>query len=183
MIFELFQTFQYLPVSGGYPQYFGSFLQQLESLGFFDYVLPFLLIFALVYGILDKSGFLGDNRGVNVVIAVAVGFLSLAFGDVSAFFSLIFPKAGIGLSVLLVALILMGLFVPLGDDDTTRWGGYVFFGLGVLLFLYIFFSSVNEFAFWRGDWLTTYWPGILILIVSVGIIALVVFGGKRNRTH
>ncbi len=165
---------------GGYGQNLGMIFQQLEYFGFFDYILPFLLIFAMVYGILDKSHILGKNIGVNLVIAVALGLLALAFGDVSVFFSTIFPKAGIGLSILLVALILMGIFVPMGEEGTRRWGNYVFFGLGIVLFVYIVFTSLQEFSFWRGDWLGTNWPLILTLVLAGGVVGGIAAGSKTR---
>ena len=42
---------------------FGNLLSQLEQLGFFSYVLPFLLIFALVFGI---------GVGVSMFTAITV---------------------------------------------------------------------------------------------------------------
>ncbi len=178
MVIELLQFLQFAPVS--YGQDLGMIFQQLEYFGFFDYILPFLLIFAMVYGILDKSHILGKNVGVNLVIAVALGLLALAFGDVSVFFSTIFPKAGIGLSVLLVALILMGIFVPMGDRE---WGNYVFFGLGIILFLYIVFTSLGEFSFWRGDWLGANWPLILTLVLAAGVIGGIAAASKHKKNE
>ena len=51
----------------------GNLLYQLETMGVFEYVLPFLMIFALVYAILNKAKFLGNNNAVNVVLSLAVG--------------------------------------------------------------------------------------------------------------
>ena len=84
----------------------GAVLQQLADMDIFFYVLPFLLIFALVFGILEKANILGsrggpgggkDNRNINAVIALAVGLLSIQFDQVPIFFSVIFPKLGIAL--------------------------------------------------------------------------------------
>ena len=91
-----------------------SMLNYWADIGVFAYILPFLLIFAVVYGILSKINILGEqgkNKGVNAVISVAVGLLALQFDYVPHFFSMIFPYAGMGISVLLVALILANLFL------------------------------------------------------------------------
>lgn len=42
---------QYYGYTGGD---IGNFLSQLEQMGFFAYALPFLLIFAITFGILSK---------------------------------------------------------------------------------------------------------------------------------
>src|SRR3989344_2867821 len=89
---------------------FGEILAKWQEIGVFSYILPLLLIFALIFGILTKMSLLGDNKAVNAIIALAVGLMSLQFDFVPRFFSEIFPRLGIGLAILLVLLILTGLF-------------------------------------------------------------------------
>ena len=84
-----------------------NLLIEWEHLGIFEYILPFLLIFAVVFGILTKSEVLGTNRGVNTVISLAVGLLAMQSYVLRSFFRTIFPYAGIGIAILLVGLILI----------------------------------------------------------------------------
>jgi hypothetical protein len=44
---------------------FGNFLSKLEDAGFFSYVIPFLLLFAVIFGILTKIKIFQDNKSVN----------------------------------------------------------------------------------------------------------------------
>jgi len=62
-------------------------LNQWADMGVFAYVLPFLMIFAIIYGILTKTEILGKNRGVNATIALAAGLLALQFDYVPKYFS------------------------------------------------------------------------------------------------
>ena len=94
--------------------------------GVFAYVLPFLMIFAVVFGILNKTKVLGESKGVQATIALALGLLSLQFDYVSNFFSIFMPYTGIGIAVLLVAVILTGLVID--EDDKNHWVKKVFFG-------------------------------------------------------
>ena len=104
-------------------------LTQWQTLGVFSYVLPFLLIFALVFGILAQAKFLGENKGVNSVIALAVALLALQFPVVPTFFASITSNLAIGLTVLLSVLILMGLFVNFADPKEKGWrNGMAAFG-------------------------------------------------------
>ena len=78
-------------------------LQLWANLGFFDYVLPFLLIFAIVFGVLNAIKIFGkENKGINAIIAVAVGLLSLQWGFVPQFFSEVFPRTGVALAVVFI---------------------------------------------------------------------------------
>jgi len=147
---------------------FQNFLGQLDKIGFFSYVLPFLLIFAFVYAILSKIPTFVDNKGSVFIVSVAIGFLSLQFGLVTRFFAVIFPQLGVGLSILLAALILAGVFVQ-GDSKNYQW---IFFGLGALIFIIIVITSLSDFNFSNGFWWQEY--GALSIVVLFIVVALVV---------
>ena len=95
-------------------------INQLNNIGFFSYVIPFLLIFAVVYAILEKSKLLGDNNAIKVIISIAIGLLALQFNTVSYFFANIFPKFGVGLAIFLVIIIFLSFFYY-KDNDTKDW--------------------------------------------------------------
>lgn len=143
--------------------------------GVFAYVLPFLMIFALVYGILNKTNVLGPNRGVQATIALAVGLLSLQFDYVSNFFATIFPYAGIGIAVLLVALILMGMLTE--DKKVNSW---VFFGIGALIFIVVMLYTIYDFS-WLGGYVGADWvPWIIIALLLGGGVTAIILGSKKK---
>ena len=155
----------------------GDLLNVWASNGVFAYLLPFLMIFALVYGILLKTQILGNNKGVNATIALAFGLLALQFDYVSGFYASIFPYAGIGLAVLLVGLILMGLIAP-----ESTWARYVWFGIGIVIFLVVLLSSLSD-MFWLGGsavGLASAAPALLAIIIVLGLMALIIWGGGRG---
>jgi hypothetical protein len=151
-------------------------LNTWAQMGVFAYLLPFLMIFAVVFGILNKTTLLGTNKGVQATIALAVGLLSLQFDYVSNFFATIFPYTGIGISVLLVALILMGLI------SDAAWSPKVWFGIGVVIFVVVLLTTLSDIA-WMGSkgylWAES-WPAILALLILLGFMALVVWGDRKK---
>ena len=157
---------------------FVDLLNQGETQGIFKYVLPFLLIFALIYGILSNMKLLGENRGVHVIIALALGLLSL-YGDYLPNFVASFaPSLAIGLSILLAAIILFGLFM--GGDAKLEWIKYVLFGISALVFIIVAYSSLNDTSF-VGSWAwQQYAPAVIVLLVIAGLIAIVVSSGKKT---
>lgn len=143
--------------------------------GVFAYVLPFLMIFALVYGLLSKSKLLGENRGVHATLALVIGLLALQFDYVSNFFATIFPYAGIGISVLLVALILMGVLTD--DEDAAKW---IFFGIGALIFIVVLLYTIYDFQ-WLGGYYGVDWaPWIILALVVASAVVGVILGGKKR---
>lgn len=162
----------------------GDLFAQWEAAGIFTYALPFLLIFALVFGLLTKlnifssknsSGGVDSNKGVNVMIALAVAFMSLQFNMVSIFFSEIFPRFGVALSIILVILILGGLFMP-----TNKESNWFMVALAIIVFIIIgtvIYNSLSVFG-WGvgGPGLSYFWNryGALIIfaVIIIAIIAM-----------
>ncbi len=141
---------------------------QWEGAGVFEFLLPALLVFAIVFGILTSTKVLGGNRGINFIISIAVALIAMQSAFVSEFFSVVFPNLGIGLAILLVVLIFMGLFVSKGNfmefSNTLMWGGLV---LAVIIAV----ITLNQFAWfgsiwWQENWISALWILIIILIMA-----------------
>jgi len=163
---------------------FVDFLNWGEMQGLFKYVLPFLLIFALVYGILSNMKVLGENKGVHVVIAVALGLLSL-YGDyLPNFVESFAPNLAIGLSILLAAIILFGIFLTGTEDDSKiKWIKYILFAVAAAVFVVAGYDALNDSNF-SGSWAwQEYAPAAIVLIIIVVLVALVVNSGKKAPSH
>ena len=151
-------------------------LNQWADFGVFAYVLPFLIIFAVVFGVLSKTDVLGKNKGVQSVIAIAVGLISLQFDTVTNFFAIIFPFLGVGISVLLVALILLGLLVK-EDSKVANW---IFFGIGFVIFLVVVATTFYEYSFFGGVQFGNIGAHLIWIIPVIALIAWVIFGTKSK---
>jgi len=155
-----------------------DFLNWGDTQGLFKYILPFLLVFALIYGILSNMKLLGENKGVHVIIAIAIGLLGLYNDYLPNFVADFAPSLAIGLSILLAAIILFGLFM--GGDAKLDWIKYVLFGISALIFIVVAYSSLNNTSF-VGSWTwQQYAPAVIVLLIVVGLIALVVNSGKKT---
>jgi uncharacterized membrane protein len=158
-----------LQIGGFYGGTFGNLLSQMEQAGFFSYVLPFLLIFALVFGILTRTQIFKDNKAINGVIALVVGLLSLQFDFVPIFFSEIFPRLGVGLAIILALLILAGLFF----DPRNKLINYSLLAVGVIIFLVVVIQTFGWVGWSSGFIWYANWPTIIMVIVVLGVVALV----------
>ena len=159
---------------------FVDVLNQAAEQGVFAYVLPFLLVFALVFGILSKSKIIGENKGVLVLISVALGLLSLVGDVVPSFFQDIAPKLGIALMILLACLILLSLFYDPKDEKGAKWLLYVFIAVGVIAFVSVTYSSLSNYSFQGSFIWAEYGPSLIVLIIIGVIIGLAV---QEPKTH
>jgi len=175
----MLQEMIFLQTASAFPSGFlGDLLSKWEAAGFFSYLLPFLLIFALVFGILTKINIFKDNKMVNGIIALAVGLMSLQFSFVPDFFSQIFPRVGVGLAVILVVLILVGLFA----DERSPAVTYVLMGIGVLVVGIIIIQSAGALGWASGQWWEDNWQmvvGAVFLLILVTVI--IGSGGSKSK--
>jgi hypothetical protein len=157
-------------------------LQDMADNDVFYYVIPFLLIFALVYAILIKSGIFGsENKGPIVVISLCVGALSLVGNVVPDFFQIVFAKAGVGLSLFLVALIFVGLFWS-GDDEKVKWVKLAALIFGIIVFLVVMFSSMSTANF-AGSWFWNEYGSPIVVLLLLGLIIWgITAGGSSSST-
>ena len=156
---------------------FSDMLTSWANADVFTYVLPFLVVFAMVFGILNKSAIFGaEAKGVNVILALALGLLSLVGGYVPQFFQTMIPNLAVGLSVLLAAIILMGLFMSGGNEKYINYG-LIF--VGVLIFIFVMYSSFSGSYNSVGSLWDQYGSGLVSLLVLIGIVAMIIFWGKK----
>ncbi len=144
-----------------------------QSSGIFTYVLPFFLVFGIIFAILEKTKVFGESKKeINAIISIASALLMLQIDAVPQFFSNIFPKLGIALAALLVVLIFVGFF----DSDTkenmkNKWIGIVFAGI---IILWAVVSSIPNWSQYeglinwlQGEWLTSFIPILILIVIFV----------------
>lgn len=156
----------------------GSVLADWESRGIYDFVLPFLLIFAVVFGILTATNIFGKNsRGINTVIAFVIGLMSLRFGLVPEFFSKIFPYASVGLSVLLVLIILVALFIP--KEHLAGWM-IGFYTVGAIIAIIVVIKTFYNLSWFDTPLWSDYGGLIIGALIMIGVIIAVAVSGKDS---
>ncbi len=171
----------------------GQMLAQWQQAGVFSYMIPFLLIFALVFGILSKMNLFGskkdlagtgtENRSINAIIALAVAFMSLQFDFVSVFFSEVFPRMGVALGIILVILVVGGLFI-----DPKNKG----FMIGLMVIAMLIAGGVIIYAVQALGWGTNFFYGswwmmnnswVVPTIILIIFIVVIVIGAKPKSTE
>ena len=154
----------------------GSFLNSLAEFGFFSYILPFLLIFALVFGILTVSKIFKESPGINAIISVVIGLMALQFDLVPLFFAELFPRLGVGLGVILVVLILTGIFSP-----KQSWVTYTLYGIAVIILIIILVKTAGVLGWQSGQWWADNWQAVAGAIFILIVIGTAVGSSNPNK--
>jgi len=162
----------------------GNILNMWEQAGIFSYAIPFLLIFALVFGVLSRMNLFKKadgkpNTAISGVIALAVALMALQFPFVSMFFAEIFPALGVGLAIILVILIISGLFI---DPDNKGW----MIGLmvvSVAVVIGVLLSASRSMGFIFGTWWRYNWPTLLGIGVFIALIIAIIAASNPTKSN
>jgi len=157
----------------------GNLLAQWESAGIFAYALPFLLIFAIVYAILNFVKVFKDNKPVNAIISLAVALMALQFNLVSVFFADIFPRLGVALSIILVLLILGGMFLD-WDNTGMKWFLFLVVAITVIVVVWGPLRDIGLFSWGNPVWFGGNWGNVIGAVVIIGLIIWVIAGKNAS---
>ncbi len=158
-----------------------SILAQWEYYGVFDFLLPFLLVFSIVYAVLSGTKWFGDNKGVEIVIALVIGLLSLRWRFfLSDFLSELFPRLGIGLALLLTVFILVGMFIA---HDETRYWGWGLAGLAGAVAIVVLYQTFSSLGYFHSGFTADNAGLIVLSIILVGIIIAIGASGSGDKRN
>jgi hypothetical protein len=155
-----------------------QFLNEMEYAGMFTYLLPFLLIFALVNAILTRTNIFQGQKGINAIIALVVGFMALQFDFVPRFFSEIFPRLGIGLAIILVILIIMSLFTD-PDESGIMW---TMFGIAAIILVVVLVQTAGALGWSAGYWWYDNWKMVAGVVFILILFAIAATAGSTKRS-
>lgn len=120
----------------------------LKEWGFFEVLLPMLLVFLIVYAILLKTEILGDSdkvkavKAINMLIAIIIGFVFVTQTELVAVLNNVIPRVSL--------LMIMTLFV---------------------LMLFAFIGVYKSDESWLSEWKKkTWWIVIPLGLIFLGIL-------------
>ena len=170
-------------------------LNFLKDFGFFDVVVPFLLFFAIVFAVLEKTRVLGEKKSnVNLIVALAVSLLVIATNKAVNFISTVIPNMILFLVLIIMFVMITGIFFKEGDYEFYK-EHKIWFGIFmVILFVLTIGFVLNAWPV-EGSMtlLEKLWVaiqsgssgelvgGIILFAFMVGAIALVMNSSKKKE--
>ncbi len=158
-------------------------LNSLENLGFYNVIIPLILVFVVVWGVLERVDIFGKrSKNINPLIALVFAFLFVRSQFFVEVVNQFLPKVGIYLIILMGFMILIGIV-----GGGAAWTNVPFYIIVVLSILAVFgsvFTSLPGYSgvglnFLEGLSVADWWAlGLLILLLAVVIIAM--FSGNAE---
>jgi hypothetical protein len=160
---------------------------ELESMGFYEYILPFMLVFVIIFAILEKTRIFGgsDEEGpktnINTVVALIIGFLVLSDPVIVSWMNAYLSRMAFFIVLGIMMLLVVSMF---GGGDSFGKGGTV---LGILITLIALIWTLSSGTYGVSTpylfyYIESYLSTILFVGLFVGFIWLVAFAGKGTPT-
>lgn len=158
--------------------FMGDLFYQLEGSGLFEYVLPFLLVFAIIFAILEKTKIFGERNSVNIIVSIIMGLLFVTQTSLVSTLNSFLPKISLFIIVAVMVLILFGLF---GASTEHGFRGIILLLGAVASLVAIYWGLSPSLGFQLPYWVQYNWDVIITLIIILIVIFIIAGGSGRKQ--
>ncbi|MFO8015938.1 MAG: hypothetical protein R6U32_02445 [Candidatus Woesearchaeota archaeon] len=179
---------------------FRGALSFLDKLGVYDVVLPFLLVFTIMFAILERTKILGvenvgdveyTKKNLNAMVAFIVGFIVIASSKMVTAINESMGRVFLLLLVSICFLLLIGSFYH-HEEKVLLEGGWRKFFMVVMLIgvVLIFMDSIKLdsgeswlewlWIFLKGNWAANYTASVILIIVFILAILYITWEKKPS---
>jgi hypothetical protein len=161
----------------------------LESYGFTDVLIPFFLIFTILYATLSYSKMFGEKKQVNVMISLLISLMVVIPHvtrsypqnlDVVNIINQAVPQVMILVIAIVMFMVLVGMF---GKKLSVGPIFGLIVLLSVIVLVYIFGSSAGWFGSARLDgWLTEDLKMLIVIVIVFGLVIAFLTGGLGGKS-
>ncbi|MBU0466431.1 MAG: hypothetical protein KJ718_03375 [Nanoarchaeota archaeon] len=152
---------------------------------FVETILPFLLIFTIVFAVLQKSKILGEGKKqIDAIVALVVGLLVISFAQATGVIIQMIPFLAVSLVALLVLMILIGSFWSGGLPKPLQYVLIAVITIAVVIALMFFTNAwtwLLDLIYTGGD-SSLFINSIFIIIIAAAIVVVIIGAGKANSS-
>ena len=161
----------------------------LQSPLFINLILPFLLLFAIVFAVLQKTKVLGEGKKqIDAIVALVVALIVVAFAQAVDIIVFLMPVLGVSLVVVIVFLILLGTVFKEGEfkvHNSIKWIVGILAAIVLVVTLLVLtgrWDYLIELISGEGDGDgTNVLTNIIFIVIILVAVAVVVFGGGGGK--
>jgi hypothetical protein len=138
---------------------------------FTRFALPFLLIFFIVFAILEKTKILGDGKQINALVSFVIGIVFIGFTFPVEVLSNLVLFLTISLVVMFIGLMIWGFVAgespPAVTNSSLRWIFGIVIAIAVIIALLWATGAggpLTNFLF-KQDWSGGFWTNLAFIVV------------------
>lgn len=157
-----------------------------QDIGVFNILLPFVLVFAISYGVFSKISLFGTaSNKINVVVSFVLALLFLQNDVLIVRLQAFLPQISFALIAILMGLMILSIF---SSKTGVAWGekaGWVAIIISVVVLVSALShdptSPYESSSFWQ--WITDFWYGMspgaqgLVVFIIIGAVLMMFLTG------
>jgi len=159
----------------------GGTISFLNEIGLYDVILPFLLVFTIIFAILEKTKIFGTEKiddveytrkNMNAMTAFVISFFVVASSQLVSLINAVASQAFLLILLVILFLMLAGVLNKEGEFELDGGWKNFFMATTFIVLLLIFFNAlgwldkIHEFLtkYWNTDYVSA-----VILLVLIGL--------------
>lgn len=156
-----------------------------RDFGLFDVVLPFLLVFSIMFAILEKTRILGEDkikegvtmpkRSLNAMVSFVVAMLVVATNKIVSAINTALPNIVFLAVVIISFLMLVGIFYKEGDFDFAKTHENWVYGFIIIIFILILAIFLDSLTTASGETWLVYGFNYVVENASGPLITSLIF--------
>jgi len=178
----------------------GNAIDFFKTLGVYDVLLPFLLVFTVMFAILERTQLLGTEgekkhtkKNLNAMISFVIAFFVVASSKLVETITQVSSEIVILLMLIVFFLMLVGIFYKKSDiekegvflQDAWKTGFMIFVAICII---FIFLDAIKTDAgdtwlqvFW--DWLSSFYTdtSVAAILLIIFVIVVIAFIGRGEK--
>ena len=160
------------------PVDFPTIFNYFQQIGVFEYVLPFLLVFSLVFAVLEKTQILGKEKtNINVVVSIILGLLLIAQTQIVSIINTFIPKMSLFIIVVLMFFLVTGIF----GETTKGWTGLPLVIAVIVTILAVIWALTPTIGLALPSWFQPTDQDVALMVLIAAIIAAIAYIGRKEK--
>ena len=152
-----------------------------------EVILPFLLVFTLVFAILEKTKMLGEGkRQINAIISFVIGVILIGFAYPTGIIVKLVPFLVVCLVILFVFMLIYGFISGKKEGDVLNKGLKI--TLGIIFGIAVIIAVIVATGVWdniytalvEGQYAGEFWVSVLFLAIIGGAMTVVLATGRKK---
>lgn len=160
----------------------------LQNPFFVELVLPFLLIFVVMFAILQKTKVLGDDKKqIDALVSLVIGLIVVSFGYATGIIISLIPFLAVSVVIIFVFLVLYGMSFHGEDFKIPK---LLTTGMGIVVAIAVIIAVLIATGAW--DYIADNWiyggdengivTNIIFIVIIIAAIATVMFSGGKGKS-
>lgn len=154
---------------------------------FVETILPFLLVFTIVFAVLQKAKIFGeDKKQIDAIIALVTGLILISFAQAVGIILQLIPFLAVTLVIILVLMLFLGSFAE--DSLIKKKAIYIPLALVVIIALITYVLSITggwqylyDIFFIASD--SNFFVNAIFVIIIAGAIIAVIVGSTKAKAE